>query len=205
MVAQKQQPLMNQAELEQFNLHTQDLMFDAADHSARFRLFHTKDGVPYLRALPYDHPSKRSQQAVSFINLMIYRGLVDVDQDDSNQPSIKPKLTNPNLPTRQDRPTTLMTAHETEEFDQALETVQRHQGRGNCRFESWLDDNLNLYTRTGVTEQAPEDDVDIISNALRIVSTRIHDGSAVRVPMPEGGILYMARWDLRKPNENEVA
>ena len=196
MVAQKQQPLMNQEELEQFNLHAQELRFDASDHGAKFRLFQTKDGVPYLRALPYDHPSKRSQQAVSFINLMIYRGLVDVDQDDLNQPSIKPKLTNPNVPPRTDHPMTWMTADETEEFDQALATVQRHRSRGNCRFESWLDDNLNLYTRTGVTEQAPEDDVEIINNALQMVSTRLHEGSAVRVPMPEGGIMYMARWNL---------
>ena len=165
MVAQKQQPLMNEAELEQFNLHTQELLFDASDHGAKFRICQTKDGVPYLRALPYDHPSKRSQQAVSFINLMIYRGLVDVDQHNL-QPSIKPKLTNPSLPARQDPPIAWMTNQETEEFDQALETVRRHQGRGNCRFESWLDDNLNLYTRTGVTDQAPEDDVEIISNAL---------------------------------------
>ena len=198
MTAEKQQPLMNQAELEQFNLHTQDLMFDASDHSTRFRLFHTKDQVPYLRPVPSKQPSKRSQQAVSFINLMIYRGLVDVDQDDRGEPSIKPKLNNPNLPARQDRPMAWMTVQETEEFDQALETVQRHQSRGNCRFESWLDDNLNLYTSTSVTDQAPEDDVETISNALRTVSTRLHEGTAVRVPMPEGSIMYMARFSLPK-------
>ena len=124
MVDQKQQPLMNQEELEQFNLHAQDLMFDSSDHGTKFRLFQTKDGIPYLRALPYDHPSKRSQQAVSFMNLMIYRGLVEVDQDALNQPSIKPKLTNPNAPPRQDRPMAWMTADQTEEFNQALATVQ---------------------------------------------------------------------------------
>ena len=198
MAAQKQQTLMNQAELEQFNLHAQDLMFDTSDHSTKFRIFQTKDRVPYLRALPYNEPSKRSQQAVSFINLMIYRGLVDVNQEDLGQPSIKPKLNNPNLPARQERPMAWMNVQETEEFDQALETVQRHQRRGNCRFDSWLDDNLNLYTRTSVTERAPEDDVETISNALQIVSNRLHDGTAVRVPMPEGSIMYMARFSLTK-------
>lgn len=198
MAAQKQQPLMNQEELEQYNLHTQDLMFDASDQGTKFRVFNTKDGVPYLRAVPYDKPSKHIQQAVSFINLMIYRGLVDVNQNNLHQPSIKPKLTNPNLPARQDRPMAWMTVQETEEFDQALETVQRHQHSGNCTFDSWLDDNLNLYTSTSVTEQTPEDDVENISNALQIVSTRLHDGTAVRVPMPEGGIMYMARFSLPK-------
>ena len=196
MVAQIQQPLMNQEELEQYNLHAQDLMFDASDHGAKFRISHTKDGVPYLRAMPYDKPPKHRQQAVSFINLMIYRGLVDVGQNDLHQPFIKPKFTNPNLPARQDHPIAWMTDQETKEFDQALETVQRHQRRGNCIFESWLDDNLNLYTRTSVTEQTPEDDVETISNALRIVSTRLHDGTAVRVPMPDGSIMYMARFSL---------
>ena len=199
MGAHKQQPLMNQAELEQFNLHTQNLMFDTSDHGVRFRLFQTKDQVLYLRPLTYNQTSKRSQQAVSFINLMIYRGLVDVDQDDLGQPSIKPKLNNPSLPARQDLPVAWMTAQETDEFDQALETVQRHRRRGNCRFESWLDDNLNLYTSTSVTEKTPEDDVETISDALRIVSTRLHEGSAVRVTMPEGSIMLMARWDLRQP------
>lgn len=40
-------------------------------------------------------------------------------------------------------------------------------------------DDTNLYTRTQVTEQAPEDDVSIIADALRVVSTRpLRNGSA---------------------------
>ena len=198
MTLKKQTPLMTEEELGEYNHHVQNLNLDAADHRMKYRISQTKDGIPYLQAMPYKHPPVWSKHSLPALNAMIYKGLVEVEEATDGHPIIRPKAQSPNLSPRQDTPMAWMTPEEIKEFDQALETVQHHQQRGNCVFDSWRDENTNLYTRTQVTAQAPEDDVSIIADALRIVSTKLHEGSAVRIPMPEGSIMYMARWDLRE-------
>ena len=182
-----------------YHSHVQNLNFDATDHRMKYRVCRTKDGVPYLRAQPYDHPPVWSHSSIQALNAMIYRGLVEADESTDGCPIIRPKAPNHACLPRQERPTAWMTPEETEEFDLALETVSRHSQQGNCVFESWLDDNTNLYTRSQVTEQTPEDDVSLIADALHTVCQRLHEGSAVRAPLPDGGVMYMARWDLRRP------
>ena len=190
--------LMTHEELSEYNYHAKYLHIDSDNHRMKYRVSRTRDGVPYLRALPFDHPPVSSRHSVQVLNAMIYKGLVEVEEAPDGHPTIHPKAQNPQLPPRTDQPMDWMTPEETAQFDQAIETVRHHQSIGNCVFESWRDENTNLYTKTQVTEQAPEDDVGIIADALRIVSTRLHEGSAIRIPMPEGGIMYMARWNLNR-------
>ena len=197
MATRQQTLLMTDEELGQYNLHLQNLNFDAADHGLQYRIAPSRDGVPYIEAVTRGRAPVWGQNSLKYINSMIYRGLVEVEEASDGHPIIRPKAQNPNLPPRQEPPMSWMTPDQAQEFDQALETVMHHRRLGNCIFETWRDDNTNLYTHTGVTDQAPEDDAAAISNALRIVAMRLHDGSAVRLPMPNGGAMISARWDLR--------
>ena len=142
-------------------------------------------------------PSHRRQQALNFINATLYRGLTDASDDAQGNPIIEPRYVNPNLPLPQPRPIAWMSPQEAQAFEQDLETIQHARQTGHCEFDSWHDDNGNLYTRCAVAETAPDDKRDKISQAMHRASRALHEGSAVRVPLPEGGIMYMARWDLR--------
>ena len=205
MTLTNQIPLMTAEELSQFHLHIQNLNFDADDHGARYRVVPTKDGLPYLQALPYDHPPFWSRNSIKALNGMIYRGLVDVSTAADGHPIIHPKGQNPHCLPRQEQPVAWMTPVETAEFDHALQTVRRHSQMGHCVFESWLDHNTNLFTRTRVNDHAPHASVTVITSALHTLSRRLHEGSAVRVPLPEGGVIYLARWDLRPEAERPAS
>ena len=199
MTLQTQGSLMTDEELSEFGFHMQNLHFDAIDDQTTYRVRESRDGVSCLYALLPSRLSARTRRSLDAVNALVHRGLVDVEEDTDRNPIINPKAVSPHCPPQQDTPVSHMSADEIMEFDEALETVRRHQALGDCVFESWRDDNTNLYTRARVTEQAPEEDAPDIARALRIVSQRLHDGSAVRVPIPEGGIMIMSCWDLRQP------
>ena len=188
---------MNNEELEEFRAHLQELSLDIADHGTRYRIFRAKDGVPNLRSISSHTAYPRRQQALSFINTMLYRGLANASDDAQGNPIIEPRYVNPNLPLPQPRPIAWMSPQEAQAFEQDLETIQHARQTRHCEFDSWHDDNGNLYTRCAVAETAPDDKRDKISQAMHRVSRALHEGSAVQVPLPEGGIMYMARWDLR--------
>ena len=197
MSQQKQATLMNDDELAEFEIYLQELSLDAADHNTRYRIFHSRDGVPELRQISSRYDFINRQEALSFINLMLYRGLADAAEDPSRNPIITPRRVNPNLPLPQPMPVAWMSPAETKAFDLDLDTIRNAQQMWDCKFDSWLDDNGNLYTRYAVAETAPEHKQPTIRQAMHRVSQALHDGSAVRVPIPKGGIMYMARWDTR--------
>ena len=199
MTTPRQPTLMSEEELSEFSVHMQNLNFDASDHRACFSVTHAGDQIPQLQLISGRLQWSRRDKSLEVINRMLYQGLLDVAQPLGEGTVITPKRVDPSAAPPQHTPVTYMSPDEETQFNEALETVQRHQQKGHCQFDSWVDPNRNLYTRTRVTDEAPEDDVSMISEALRIVSSRLHEGSAVRVPMPEGGVMLMARWDLRQP------
>ena len=119
MTLKKQTPLMTEEELGEYNHHVQNLNFDAADHRMKYRISQTKDGIPYLQAMPYKHPPVWSKHSLPALNAMIYKGLVEVEEATDGHPIIRPKAQSPNLSPRQDTPMAWMTPEEIKEFDQS--------------------------------------------------------------------------------------
>ena len=190
--------LMTAAELTRFNLHLQNLNFDAS----HFRVQYSKDGAASLRHAGVGEPPQSSRNSLRVINGFLYQGLAEVEADETGYvTAVRPKPSNPRCSPRKPRPTAYMNTDEVREFEQALDVVQRHTWQGHCKFDSWRDDNDNLFTISRVSDGAPADDVAIINEALRVVTTRLHEGSAVRVPLPDGGVMLTARWDLRHDDD----
>ena len=73
MTTANERLLMTEQEFSEYQHHVQNLNFDAVDGHARFRVQHTRDGIPYLPALPFDHPPVWSRNSIEALNGMIYK------------------------------------------------------------------------------------------------------------------------------------
>ena len=89
-------------------------------------------------------------------------------------------------------PAAHMTGAEEEEFNAAVMTVNHAVRMRRCRFESFLDEWAHIGFRYAVEDDAA--DRQEIFQAIDLVIRMVHDGRAVRIPMPGGGVMLMPRW-----------
>lgn len=181
--------LMNEEEKRELSGHLTEILLGSADGYCSMEVRSRGDGSPYLESEVHARGGRREnlEHALGAVQEALDQGKAGITEVDGR------RMLGPATVTRTHRyPAAHMTGEEEALFDRAVRTVNSAMTAGRCRFESCLDDGARIYFRYAVEDDAP-DRAGIFGAIDRIVNM-VHDGKAVRIEMPGGGVMLMPRW-----------
>ena len=187
-------PVMDEEELKQFGQAAQVILLAQADGMCRFDIREDEKGHRVEGQVVADgfHRREEIQQALETVREALAQGRAMVTTDPRGRRSLAPAEI-----TRQHHyPIAHMTPEQEQEFHQDVGEINEAMMRQDCGFESLLDDDARIYFRYHIADGV-ENRQELLDRIHRIID-HLHSGRAVRIEMPNGGVMLMPRWHFQK-------
>ena len=181
---------MTDQEQAQFSVAAQEILLAQADGYCRIDLRTGPGGAPRLTSenSAHGHREKALERALETTQDAIRAGKAVITQKPGRAPVLEPAM----ITKQHLYPMAYMTPQEESEFQAALEAVNQAVRAGQCRFESDLDQDARVYFRYSVHDNA--ENREEILGSIALIVQQVHAGKAVRIEMPNGGVMMMPRW-----------